>query len=105
LRLIQRVNRLPDAAAPKYFINAGTGQTVQELTVRGQVYGLAFSPDGKFIAAGDTTRSVKVLDVGSGQQAYTLEGHTKAFGMCHFVLTGGFLLLPAASTAEQTQVR
>jgi WD40 repeat protein len=70
------------------FINAGTGQTVEQLTheqlitERRKVIGFAFSPDGKFIAVGNTAGDAKqcsigVYDVASGQKAYTLEspGH------------------------------
>jgi WD40 repeat protein len=68
--------------------NAGRGADVvdtwdlrtgkQLSACRGALYSvncLACSPDGKWVAAGDATRAVRVWDPASGQLRFTLNGH------------------------------
>ena len=40
-----------------------------------QVWALAFSPEGRFLATGDEGRAARLWDVYSGQQVSSLEGH------------------------------
>jgi hypothetical protein len=42
----------------------------------GDVLSLAFSPDGKLFALGDSTGKVRILQIGDYQPLITLEGHT-----------------------------
>src|SRR5262245_51101624 len=52
---------------------------LDRLTIRGHgeaVHSVAFSPDGKRLASGSLDRTVKLWDVGAGQEIATLKGHT-----------------------------
>jgi WD40 repeat protein len=42
----------------------------------GIVYSVAFSPDGKSLAAGSEDKTIKLWDVGTGKERTTLQGHT-----------------------------
>jgi WD40 repeat protein len=39
------------------------------------IYGIAFSPDGAAIAAGNADKSIKIYDINNGQILKTLTGH------------------------------
>ncbi|MBA4063376.1 MAG: hypothetical protein C0501_06620 [Isosphaera sp.] len=57
--------------------DAGTGKQLWELNYAGgqsDVYGLAFSPDGKRLAAGTQDRAVTVYDADTGKPAAELRG-------------------------------
>ena len=56
--------------------DAPTGQTIHPIPGRySQIWGLAFSPDGKRIAAGDINARVTIWSVSSGQHVLTLGDH------------------------------
>jgi WD40 repeat protein len=42
----------------------------------GEIFGAAFSPDGKRLASASSDKTVKVWDVQTGQQTLTIKGHT-----------------------------
>src|SRR5262245_48469345 len=57
---------------------AGKGQLKPRLTLRGHpgiVFCVAFSPDGKALAAGSSDGTVTVWDTVSGVKRYTLRAH------------------------------
>jgi len=58
----------------------GRGQTPRTITRRARVPPaaevLAFSPDGRRLAAGGEKNTVKIWDVPSGEELHTLEGHS-----------------------------
>ena len=86
-KLVQNVKALADAVA-KAKPSGGEDRTVrlwdvprrrERATLRRpgkEVTGLAFSPDGKTLAAGQNASTVAVWDVAGGKRAATLKGHT-----------------------------
>ena len=57
--------------------DATTGQEVRSIEGPfGAITGLAFSPDGKWLAAGSQDSAGRVWDATTGQEIFTLKGHT-----------------------------
>ncbi len=52
------------------------------------VSALAFSPDGRILATGDSNRAVKLWDVTSHKQLNTLNGHTESISVLAFSVDG-----------------
>lgn len=50
--------------------------TVLAASVRAQVWGVAFSTDGRTFASGSYDKTARLWDVATGQAIFTLEGHT-----------------------------
>ncbi|MBN3950383.1 MAG: NACHT domain-containing protein [Nostoc sp. NMS7] len=57
------------------FQNADLAKSVFTETLRG-VFSVAFSPDGKLLATGDSDGEVRLWQVKDGKQLFTLKGHT-----------------------------
>jgi WD40 repeat protein len=57
--------------------DTATGEQVLRLTrpVDALLYSMAYSPDGKFLAAGYSDRMVRVWDAATGAELFTLKGH------------------------------
>ncbi len=45
---------------------------------KGAIYGIAFSPDGRYLASAGADHTVKLWDVATGREIRTLKGHTSA---------------------------
>jgi hypothetical protein len=74
------------------------------LTLRGHtntVLRLAYSPDGRRLASGSADRTVKVWDLGTGQEVLSLKGHTHLIWATAFSPDGRQL----ASASEDHTVR
>jgi WD40 repeat protein len=54
-----------------------TTQRLHTFTGQGHVCSVAFSPDGKALASGCGDRTVRLWEVATGKQRYTLLGHTR----------------------------
>lgn len=65
---------------------------VQSFTYTDIVWDLAFSPDGKYVLAGNDANTAKFWDVQSGQELLELTGHTDAVGEVHFSPDGKHIL-------------
>ena len=58
----------------------------------GDVYSLAFSPDGKTLASGSEDHTVILWEVASGSYRRALEGHTQRINALAFSPDGGTLM-------------
>jgi len=53
-----------------------TGRKLRDLTgLRRPVIYIAFSPDGRLLATGDDSKTIRIWDISSGEQIYKLSGH------------------------------
>ena len=55
------------------------------------VHGLAFSPDGRFLATGSSDSTVRLWDPATGQHQRTIKGHKEAVSCVAFSPDGRFL--------------
>jgi WD40 repeat protein len=68
-----------------------TGAVKQELKHSPMIASLAFSPDGKSLAAGSTDKSIKLWDVESGREIRLFEGHQHVVNIVAFSPDGKIL--------------
>ena len=68
-----------------------TGKQVRVLKEAGPVLGLAFSPDGKYLATGGQDRMAAVWDARTGQQIFSMIGHNRAVFAASFMPDGSRL--------------
>ncbi len=61
---------------------------VRRITVGSSVYSMAFSPDGRAIAAGCADRTVRIFDSATGEQVHRLLGHNSAITSLAFSSDG-----------------
>jgi WD40 repeat protein len=67
----------------------------------GGVHGLAFSPDGRMVAAGYDDRTVRIWEVRSGQERVSFEGHLGIVGPVAFSPDGSLL---ASGSGDMTML-
>ena len=60
--------------------DAQTGQNLFTLNGGGSVFSLAYSPDGKLLASGNSSGGVKLFDAATGKLMRYLEGHKEVVG-------------------------
>jgi len=65
----------------------------------GEVYSVAFSPDGRTLASGGTDKSIKLWDVRSGRELKALNGHSSDVSSVAFTSDGRTL---ASGSSDQT---
>ena len=69
--------------------HAETGREIRSFVAHsGNIWTLAFSPDGKRLASAAADRTVKVWDVATGTELLTLAGHTTDVSMVQFSRDG-----------------
>jgi WD40 repeat protein len=66
-------------------------QTAQLQDAKSNILCLAFSPDGKLLAAGEVDKHVRVWDSGTGKQLALLDGHTRQIAALGFSPDGSTL--------------
>jgi serine/threonine protein kinase len=57
----------------------------------GQVYSLAYSPDGRYLASGSKDRTIKIWEVATGKQLRTLTGHSHSVNSVVYSPDGRYL--------------
>lgn len=73
--------------------DAGAGTLARTLSGFGsQVFGVAFSPDGSLLAAGDGEGALRLYDVATGELRQTMNGHIHPLGTIAFTADGSGLV-------------
>ncbi len=68
---------------------------------QGQVYSIAFSPDGKYLALGSDDKNVKIWSVEQKKEITTLKGHNRVVRSVSFSPDGKYL----ASGSEDGMIK
>lgn len=80
--------------------NSVTGQPIHNLSLgHGDVYTMAYSPDGRYIAAAGRTGIIRVWDIKNGASFKDLTGHTRRVATLDFTPEGKLI-----SGSEENQV-
>ncbi len=82
----------PAAEKPEFFVQLGHSSTV---------YGIAFSPDGKYAVSGAYDGNIKLWDIEAGRELRTFSGHTEYVKAVAFSRDGRY----AASASHDQTVR
>jgi WD40 repeat protein len=72
-------------------LSAGGGEIKLPIQDRSNINSLAFSPDGKILAAGTGDSTIKLWDAATGRLLSTLEGHTQSVESITFSSDGHLL--------------
>jgi RNA polymerase sigma factor (sigma-70 family) len=81
-----------DADAPVRIWDVATGKELRRFEIPGHVNACAFSPDGKFLAAGGEERTVHLWDAATGRVLRTLRKHPGPVTALAFSPDGGMLV-------------
>lgn len=76
--------------------DVGAGKELRRFDLRSRVYGVAFSPDGRMLAASSGDRQAHVWELASGQERLRVEGHHGAVASVLFAPDGRTLFSGAS---------
>ncbi|HNP65992.1 MAG TPA: TIR domain-containing protein [Woeseiaceae bacterium] len=87
-----------DLESGERLLNLGGGESFP------LIYSVAFSPDGAYVATGDSDGLVRIWDTRSGTESLTLRGHESRVGSVNFSSDGRYLVTTDAGPTAQALI-